>query len=177
LFVVDRGSFIFYNAIMSLLILFGHPGSGKTYVGKVIRDAFDYHFFDGDDDLSQEMREAIASKTVFTDQMRDSFFAQLNKRIGDLKKTHDNLVVSQTFIKEKYREALLRRFPEAKFILVKTDADLREARILQRKEYPLDLEYSKKMVVNFDTPQIVHNIIKNNEEGKAGIIKQIKPIL
>ena len=47
---------------MSLIILFGLPGTGKTYVGKVFEKYFDYYFYDGDNDLTPEMREAIQIK-------------------------------------------------------------------------------------------------------------------
>ena len=51
---------------MSLIILFGLAGDGKTYVGKIFEKYFNYYFYDGDNDLTEEMKEAIKTKTVFT---------------------------------------------------------------------------------------------------------------
>ena len=168
---------------MSLMILFGLPGTGKTYVGKVFEKYFNCFFYDGDNDLTNEMKEAIKIKTVFTDQMRDNYFKILISKIqnllaqASLKSKIKNLVVAQTFIKEKYRIDLLEKIPETKFILIKTKKQIREKRLMQRVDYPLDLEYARKMEVNFDKPKINHQIITNNENGVEDIKKQIKKLL
>ena len=162
---------------MSLIILFGLPGTGKTYVGKILKEYFGFYFYDGDNDLTEEMIDAIKTKTVFTDQMRDRFFIILIKKIQSLKSKYQKLVVSQTFIKEKYRLQLLKKIPEAKFFLIKTKRFLREKRLIERKDYPLDLEYARKMVKNFETPKIDHKVIKNNKEGAKYIKKQIQQFL
>jgi len=161
---------------MSLIILFGLPGTGKTYVGKVFEKYFDHYFYEGDDDLTSEMKTAIKTKTVFTDQMRDTFFKILISKIQNLKSKYKNFVVAQTFIKEKYRIDLLKKIPETKFILIKTKKEIREKRLMKRTYYPLDLEYARKMEVNFDKPRINHEIIINDIEGVDDIKKQIENI-
>jgi len=159
---------------MSLIILFGLPGTGKTYIGKVFKKYFDYSFYEGDSDLTEEMKEAIKVQRVFTDKMRDSYFKILISKIQNLKSKHRNLVVAQTFIKERYRVNLLEKIPEAKFILIETKKQIREKRLIQRIDYPLDLEYSRKMKINFDKPIIRHLTINNDSDGEESLIKQIK---
>lgn len=159
---------------MSLIILFGLPGTGKTYVGKIFEKYFDYYFYDGDEDLTLEMKAAIKTKTVFTDQMRDVYFKILISKIQDLSKKHKKLVIAQTFIKEKYRINLLEKIPEVKFILVETKKEIREKRLQVRVDYPLDLEYARKMEINFDKPIIDHQKIINNDDGDDNTKKQIK---
>src|SRR3989339_337852 len=121
---------------MSLIVLFGLPGTGKSYVGKIFKKYFNYCFYDGDEGLTPEMKEAIKTKTVFTDQMRDIYFKILISKIQSLSKKHNKLAVAQTFIKEKYRINLLEKIPEAKFILVETKKEIREKRLLDRTDYP-----------------------------------------
>lgn len=159
---------------MSPFILFGLPGTGKTFVGKVFEKYFDYYFYDGDNDLTPEMKTAIKTKTVFTDQMRDVFFERLINKIKDLVGKHKRLVVAQTFIKEKYRIDLLKKISGSKFILVETKKDIREKRLIERIDYPLDLEYARKMKGNFDTPTIDYLIMINNSYGEDNIKKQIQ---
>lgn len=162
---------------MSLIILFGLPGTGKTFAGKVFEKYFDYYFYDGDRDLTPEMKKAIKSKTVFTDTMRDRFFKILINKIQSLSKKYKNLVVAQTFIKEKYRVDLLQKIPKTKFVLIETKKEIREKRLLTRIEYPLDLEYARKMEMNFEYPKINHQKIVNDEDGIVDITKQIKKLL
>jgi len=166
---------------MSLIILFGLPGTGKTFVGNIFEKYFGYYFYDGDNDLTEEMKEAIKTKTVFTDQMRDVFFARLIKKIQNLlalnevegKSKHKKLVIAQTFIKERYRISFIKKIKDAKFILIETKKSIREKRLIDRKDYPLDLEYARKMETNFDKPIINHEIIINDIDGDENIKKQI----
>lgn len=162
---------------MSLIILFGLPGTGKTYVGKIFEKYFDYHFYDGDNDLTPEMKTAIKTKTVFTDKMRDAYFKILISKIQDLKSKHKNLVVAQTFIKEKYRLNLIEKISDAKFVLVEAKKEIREKRLQERVDYPLDLEYARKMELNFDKPIVNHQIIINNNDGEENIKKQIVSVI
>ncbi|PIP63503.1 hypothetical protein COW97_02090 [Candidatus Roizmanbacteria bacterium CG22_combo_CG10-13_8_21_14_all_34_12] len=162
---------------MSLIILFGLPGTGKTYVGKIFEKYFDYHFYDGDNDLTEEMKEAIKVQRVFTDKMRDAYFKILISKIQDLKSKHKNLVVAQTFIKEKYRLNLIEKISDAKFVLVEAKKEIREKRLQERVDYPLDLEYARKMELNFDKPIVNHQIIINNNDGEENIKKQIVSVI
>lgn len=157
---------------MSLVVLFGLPGTGKSFVGKVFEKYFDYYFYDGDNDLTEEMKEAIKIQKVFTDRMRDVFFEKLIGNIQELKSRHKRLAVAQTFIKEKYRVNLIGKIPETKFILIKTKKSIREKRLAQRISYPLEIEYARKMKLNFDKPVINHLTIINNIDDD--IKKQIK---
>lgn len=162
---------------MSIIILFGLPGTGKSYVGKIFEKYFDYYFYDGDEDLTPEMKAAIKTKTVFTDQMRNIYFKILITKIQRLSKKHKKLVIAQTFIKEKYRINLLEKIPKTKFILVETKKEIREKRLLNRTDYPLDLNYARIMEMNFEKPEVKHKIIINDQEGEEVIIKQIQQLL
>src|SRR5579859_4825264 len=135
---------------MAIYILFGLPGVGKTYVGKVCKEDFDFYFYEGDTDLTDEMKEAIRTKRVFTDEMRDVFFQHLIISLKKITQKHTHLIVSQTFIKEKYRRLLLTAIPEAQFILVTANTFIREARLRKRTDYPLDISYARIMAKNFE---------------------------
>ncbi|MFA6081185.1 MAG: AAA family ATPase [Patescibacteria group bacterium] len=156
---------------MSTIVLFGLPGTGKSYVGKIFKKYFHYYFYDGDEDLTPEMKAAIKTKTVFTDQMRNVYFKILISKIQGLSKKHKKLVVAQTFIKEKYRRQLIKVVPEAKFILIETKKQIREKRLVDRIDYPLDLQYARMMERNFEKPKIDIQIIMNNKDGE-NIIKE-----
>lgn len=158
-----------------LLIVFGLPGAGKTYVGKLLKDEFDFYFYDGDNDLTDEMRQALKDKKLFNDSMRDVFFQNLINRLLQLDKTKKRLVVAQTFIKEKYRNQLLKVLPHTIFILVQTKKALREKRLLQRND--LDQDYVKSMVKLFEKPTIKHFQIANDTDGKIQVIKKLEKIL
>lgn len=159
-----------------LLVVFGPPGAGKTYVGKILRDGFGFVFYDGDKNLTYQMREAIKEKQMFTDAMRDNFFGKLIKGVAPLNKKFKHLVIAQTFIKEKYRKQFLKVFPHSQFILVKTKTPLRENRLAKRKAIN-DLGYLREMVSLFEEPKIKHVVLQNNTDGKNELKERIKNTL
>ena len=162
---------------MKLFVFFGLPGAGKTYCSKIAEKYFGYDLYDGDDDLTREMQKAIKSQAVITDAMRDVFFENLINSVKTLLKENKKLIIHQTFIKEKYREQFLSEIPDAKFILVETDVKIREKRLKERKVYPIEENYARKMTLLFDKPLIKHETLENNFDGEDWIKKKLAKIL
>lgn len=154
-----------------LIIVFGLAGVGKTFVGQVLKDKFGFTFYDGDKNLTSDMQQAIRDKKLFTDDMRDVFFNKLIESVELLSKKHKRLVVSQTFIKEKYRIKFLKAFPNAQFILVQTKKLLRDKRLKKRND--IDLNYVFRMDKIFEKPKIDHFVLENNMDGKEDLEKEI----
>ncbi|MEK7570778.1 MAG: AAA family ATPase [Patescibacteria group bacterium] len=162
---------------MEILVLFGLPGAGKTFVGELLQKNFGYYLHDGDLDLPPNMLEAIQKRAIVTDSMRDVFFVKLIKSVQKLQKHTEKLVISQTFIKEKYREAFLAAFPESTFFLIETQELIREQRLQKRKKFPLDLVYAKKMVRSFEPSTLSYIAITNNSDGEEALKKQLLRVL
>lgn len=161
---------------MVLYILFGLPGAGKTFAGEIFKKEFGFYLYDGDIDMPLDLRQAIIAGQMVTDNMRNRFFGRLIKKISLLTKNHNKLVVTQTFIKEKYRRQLLKNVPHARFILIESNIKIRERRLIKRKYFPSNLGYARKMNNLFDAPKIDHLIITNNKEGAEQIKRQIRTL-
>lgn len=159
-----------------IIVIFGLPGTGKTYVGNLLRDEFGFFFYEGDKDLTRDIKKAILEKRIFTDPMRNDFFKKLIGSVLKISENHKNLVVAQTFIKEKYREQFLEKFPDAIFVLVKTNKKLREERLSKRKSVN-DLDYIREMVKIFEEPKIKHVVLENDTKGKEELKQKINQIL
>jgi gluconate kinase len=158
---------------MKLFIFFGLPGAGKTYVGKVVEKYFDFYLYDGDQDMSDAYKKAVMEETM-TDDLRQDFFDHLIESIGELKE--EKIVVTQTFIKEKFRKQLLNTFPEAKFILVDASTEVREKRLQNMGRFELSFEKWQRMSKIFEEPQIPYQVIHNDRNGEDEIKKQLEKI-
>jgi gluconate kinase len=105
--------------------------------------------------------------------MRDRFFISLLKTTIKLSQKQPKLIVAQTFIKEKYRQLFRDQFPQATWILVDTPQEIREKRLLERTESPLDLEYARQMVKKFETISFDHQIVDNQSDGSTNLVGQL----
>jgi gluconate kinase len=159
-----------------LIIIFGLQGAGKTYVGKVLKSLTEFHFYDGDSDLPESMVRALREKKRITMAMRTEFFATIFASIRSLLQSKKNIIVAQTFVKERFRNEALNTFPEAKFILVKAQPKIRRKRLLERDHLNLTSLYEKRMAARFDKPIILHEVIINNEDGQSHLIPQLNAI-
>jgi gluconate kinase len=157
------------------LYLFGLPAAGKNYVGQVLADAFGYTFYDGDLDLTDELRHAVRDGRPFTDPMRDRFYDALVGRIADLRQDHADLAFCQATFKARHREQMAAAFPDVVFVLVEADEAVRLAR-LARGGNPVTVEYAQRIAAFFEPPQHPHAVIRN-EGSRAEVVEQLRRLL
>lgn len=161
----------------SLLVIFGLPGAGKSYVAKVLGKRFGYFVYDGDTDIPQHMRDALFKKEIITDTMRREFLTRMIASVSKLAQTHHKLAVHQTFIKEFMRKEFLDAFPHAQFILVECPDTLREQRYMKRQYFNLGLPYLRHITKLFEHVTIPHRILNNSTHGNFDVVKQLQSLL
>lgn len=158
-----------------LIYLFGLPAAGKNYVGQVLADEFGYTFYDGDLDLTPEMRDAVREGRPFTEAMRDRFYTLLIDRITELRPAHPDLAFCQATFKEHHRERIAAAHPDVIFVLVEADEAVRVAR-LSRGNNPVTVEYARLIAAFFEPPRHPHFVITNNEE-RDDVVRQLAALL
>ena len=160
-----------------VLFIFGLPGAGKSYVATILNTSFGYAIHNGDEDLPKIMKKALIAREDITDEMRSEFTNAMILHIQQLRRTHPKLAVHQTLIKEHMREALQKAFPDARFIFVVCDEQLRENRYQKREYFNLGLAYLRKMSAVFDQPSLQHVRINNSKQGPEALKKALNFLL
>lgn len=158
-----------------LLYLFGLPAAGKNYVGEILAEDFGFHFHDADHDLTAEMREAIRLGRPFTEAMRDRFYELVIERIEELTAAYPNVAVAQATFKEKHRNRILERFPEAVMVLVEADEAVRIER-LQRGNNLITADYARQIARHYEPPTCDCEVLVNNG-GRAAVVEQLTALL
>ncbi|MCL4802981.1 MAG: hypothetical protein KJ046_01625 [Anaerolineae bacterium] len=158
-----------------LIYLFGLPAAGKNYVGRVLAEEFGYTFYDGDLDLTPEMRDAVREERPFTAGMRDRYYAILIDRIAELRAGFPDLAFGQATFKEHHRQLVQSAFPDVVFVLVEASAVVRAER-LSRGGNPVTVEYARRIDGLFERPRHPHFIITNND-GREEIVRQLAGLL
>jgi gluconate kinase len=158
-----------------LIYLFGLPAAGKNYVGQALAEEFGYTFYDGDRDLTPEMRAAVREERSFTEAMRDRFYTALVERIAALRRERANLAFGQATFKERHRRLIAEAFPDVVFVLVEADEDVRLAR-LARGGNPVTVAYARRITAFFEPPQHPHYVIRNNGD-RRDVVRQLARLL
>lgn len=158
-----------------LAILFGLAGVGKNYTGEILARACDGFFWDADEVLTPLMKQYIQEKRHFSSDMIDDFCQCIISRVRVLQETRPRLVIAQAFYREAHRRQLWAAFPQAQFIHVAADDAIVLRRIAQRG-HTVDVNYALGMRHAFESPQLPHTVIWNNQEGPLAVEAQIRPL-
>lgn len=168
---------------MSVYVAFGLSGAGKSYFTKWAGKHFHLYVEDADHWLTDEMRQCIKAGTIFTPDMLDHYFKIVIANIKELKKSHENILISQALYLEKNRQQLLAALPDLQFILVSADNKIIDQRLIQRGN-EVTLQYAKDNASYFEQPKHSHFRIENSLDNtdrnlaeqceKQGIFKDIK---
>lgn len=145
-----------------LLVLFGYPGSGKSFIGKILENEYGFYHYEADRDLTPPIKEAILRNQPIPDQFRQDYFDVVFEQIKTLKGIHQRMVVTQTFTKNLEREWIHQHFPEAMFIWVKANPQIIKRRLAQRNDHLVNKTYANLATKKFDHPNIPYRVLENN---------------
>ena len=161
---------------MILIVLFGLPGAGKSYVGRLLRDEFGYYLHEADDDIPADYKRDVAAGQVVSDARRDAYHRLLVECVAALRAAHPRLAVAVPLLRDKHRHWLAERFPDAVFILVTCAAGPWEARLAGRT-HTVGLDYARKVVSLYEPPTLPHATLDDSAEGAAPLREQLHHIL
>ncbi len=159
-----------------LLILFGLPGAGKSYVGQMLRDQFGFVFHEADDDIPDDYRQLVQAGHVVGEPMRDAYHWHLLDRIAELQRAGPRLAVAAPLLRDRHRQWIHERFPEAIFILVQTDPAVWQARLAERV-HTISLDYARVVAGLYEPVTVPYYTLDNSGEGVEAQQRQIAAIL
>ncbi len=159
-----------------IIILFGLSGAGKTYIGNVVAEHFDYVHVDADEWLTEEMKQYIKIKKSFTLETLEEFTQIIIKNVEALKRSHTRLVISQGLYRNKNREDIKKHFADLEILFIQVNAtkDIITERLKQRGDW-ISPNYASQIEQFFEPMENAY-IIENNSTDDA-IITQLKEIL
>jgi gluconate kinase len=167
------------------LFLFGLPGVGKSYIGKLLEENYNFIFWDGDEALTEEMKQFIRDETPFTPEMTMLLSERIINTIEYLYKEQQYaqqprpIVIAQAMLIDNDRQAILQKFPNMQFIHVVSDEEIAQKRIIQRNDW-VTPSFASKIRVEFDKFKKSaehYPVIVNNSTGDINLEEQIEAVI
>lgn len=159
-----------------LIVIFGQPGAGKSYVAQILADQFGYFSYNGDEALPPDMKKKILEKSDVTRDMRTRFVGNIITQINRLTETKNKIVLHQALIKKHMREQLKKSYPYAFFLWVYCDDTILKKRYMKRCYFNLGLAYLQIMINAFEAPEDLHARISNTIDGPDEVTRQLREI-
>lgn len=159
---------------MKLIVLFGKPGVGKSYIGNYLQK-YGFFYYESDKDYTKEMKYAQQNNQIISTELREKWIWLLIKKVQALVKVHTKLVVCQSFGQDRYRKIFKQNFPQAEFIYIDANETILNKRVASRNHH-LSPSLAKKYIKLFEPISIAHRIIRN--EGDINKIEiQLRDII
>lgn len=155
-----------------VLFLFGLAGTGKSYIGDLIGKHLHWRVYHADEDLTDEMKQALAQSRPFTDSMRDRYVAILVDKIREMQAQHEHIVVTQGLYKQRHREWLQCNLESIELVCVSASEALLLQRIQERPNGIL-LESARALFADFEHPDGETKVIDNSSGDDDRLIEQL----
>lgn len=155
----------------AVLFFYGLAGAGKTHVGQWVARETGRWFHDADDDISDEMRQALAEQRPFTDTMRDAYFPRVVERIQRLQQQHETLVVTQGVYKQRHREYLQQAIPGVALVCVQCSLTTLQRRLSERQG-GISSASAAALLADFEPPPADWPVLVN-EGNDADVMRQL----
>jgi gluconokinase len=162
-----------------IIFLFGLPGAGKSYIGHLLRQRANIHFWEGDEALSHDMREAVNQEQPFSPAMMEKLTSSIIQQILTLKKQHALLVISQAMLIEADRNKISACVGDILYVYVHCPLPLMRERVKRRGDFVTE-SYLEKLMVAFEKHKAeaecypsIENAGKTDEQIVDEIVKLV----
>ncbi|MGL5194977.1 MAG: gluconokinase [Chroococcales cyanobacterium] len=139
---------------MTIVIIMGVSGSGKTTVGKRLAEALDWQFMDADDLHSPENVEKMSQGIPLDECDRHPWLMAMRQQISAWLQQDKNVVLACSALKQSYREILDCALEPIKLVYLKGSQAVIQERIQSRTDHfmPADLLNSQFDALEEPTP-------------------------
>jgi len=113
---------------------------------------------------------------VVGEPMRDAYHRHLIERMAELHSAHPRLAVAAPLLRDRHRQWIHERFPEAVFILVRCERLAWEARLAART-HTISLAYAQKVAGMNEPVTVPYVMVDDSDAGPDSVRAQIQVIL
>jgi gluconokinase len=134
---------------VSVIIVMGVSGCGKSTIGQLLASRLGYPFLDGDEFHPPENVAKMAAGTPLTDTDRRPWLERLNREMLDRK----DAVLACSALKESYRQVLAQGIADCRFVHLRGSIDLIRSRLAERKHRYMPASLLDSQFATLETPQ------------------------
>ncbi|WP_417360123.1 gluconokinase [Galbibacter sp.] len=143
-----------HNNTPVILIIMGVSGSGKSTIGKLLSDALDIEFYDGDDFHPQENIDKMSAGHPLNDQDRAGWLEAIHDFGLQQLEENCSCVIACSALKQSYRDVLCKGMEkELKFIYLEGDYQTIQTRLSKRNSHFMPATLLKSQFDTLEPPK------------------------
>lgn len=158
---------------MTVFVVMGVSGCGKTTVGMALAEKLGCTFYDGDDFHPAENVAKMASGKPLNDDDRHPWLARLHDLITDHLARGETAVLACSALKKKYRNQLREGNDEITIVYLQGSYDLIWQRMTARPGHYMKANMLQSQFDALEPPSPQNTLIANVAQPVANILAQI----
>ena len=164
-----------FSRKMTIVILMGVSGAGKSTIGRLLAEELDWSFFEGDAFHPQANIDKMSHGIPLTDADREDWLAALENLETDLEKQRRTAVIACSALKQAYRNRLLGARQNVRFVYLKGSYDLILKRIEDRRDHFMSNDLLKSQFDTLEEPSGV--LVVDISQPPPAIVREIRRTL
>lgn len=158
---------------MTVFVVMGVSGCGKTTVGLALAEKLGCSFYDGDDFHPPENVAKMASGTPLNDEDRHPWLVRLHELLAGHVSRGETAVLACSALKKKYRE-ILQVNNETRFIFLHGSFDLIWERMQARQNHYMKAEMLQSQFDTLEPPGVDEALTIQIGQNIESILKSIQ---
>jgi gluconokinase len=154
---------------MTVLVIMGVSGSGKTTIGLALARRLNFEFIEGDEFHSRANREKMHAGTPLTEGDRQPWLEALRSRIDALLARKGNAVLTCSALRQSYRDAL--SASGVRFIYLKIGEAIARERLARRRGHFFNPALLESQFQTLEEPRDV--LVADAEQPDLEVANQI----
>ena len=147
-----------------IVIIFGLPGSGKSYFASRFAKVINAEYINSD-----RVRKEMFQKRVYSDEEKKAVYDKMLEQMKESVKQKKNLVLDATFHKKDTREMFIeamRRKEEIFFIEVQADENIIRQRLKKARQYS-EADFAVYKLINRQNEPLnePHLVLKSTDDN------------
>jgi gluconokinase len=157
-----------------IILVMGVSGSGKTTIGQQLAKSLNFQFRDADEFHSDENIQKMRNNIPLTDADRQPWLETMQAAIDQWLEQNQNVVLTCSALKQKYRQMLWRDAEQIKIVYLKGTFELIESRLKQRQDHFMKSDLLKSQFEDLEEPEGV--ILADISQTPSEIIEKIRKV-
>jgi len=137
---------------ITIVIVMGVAGSGKTTVGQALAARLGWRFCDADDLHSARNLDHLRHNRPLTDEDRQPWLERIRTVIEDAQAGHIPTVIACSALKESYRRTLAEGLTAVRFVLLTASPALIRQRLERRTSHVAGPALLDSQLADFELP-------------------------
>lgn len=138
---------------VDIIVVMGVSASGKSTVGRLLAQACNFTYLDGDDFHPPENVARMAAGQALTDADRQGWLAALSARLAQAEAAGEGVVLSCSALKRRYRDVLREGAPRLLLVYLHGRRELLAERIAARTDHYMPPSLLDSQLAALEAPQ------------------------